>query len=145
MADRITKEKRSENMSHIRGTNTNLEISVRKKLFSLGFRFRKNDKRLPGKPDIFLPRYKTVIFINGCFWHHHQNCKFAYIPKTNTDFWMNKFKKNISNDKKHSLELREMGYHVIVVWECKLKKNFDKEMSRVIRLLRKYDGTRKTI
>lgn len=127
-------------MSHIRGANTTIEILVRKYLFGNGFRFRKNDKKLPGKPDVVLQKYKTVIFINGCFWHHHKNCKLAYIPKTNTDFWMNKFERNIRNDKKHSLELRKMGYHVITIWECKLRENFEREMSRVIRLLHNYAG-----
>ena len=140
MSDRITKEQRSQNMSRIKGTNTSLEIAVRKSLFEKGFRYRKNYKDLPGKPDIVLTKYKTTIFINGCFWHHHKNCKLAYIPKTNTDFWMDKFERNIRNDKKHSLELRRMGYHVITIWECKLKKDFDKEMRRVIRLLYKYGG-----
>ena len=110
-------------------------------MFGHGFRFRKNDKKLPGKPDVVLKKYKTVIFINGCFWHHHKNCKLAYIPKTNTDFWVNKFAKNIMNDKRHSRELRKMGYHVITVWECLLQKDFKREMNRVIRLLNKYRDT----
>lgn len=136
--DRISKEKRSLNMSHIRGKDTSIEIKVRKYLYQNGFRYRKNQIQLPGKPDIMFSKYKTVVFINGCFWHHHKNCKLANIPKTNTEFWMNKFERNVRNDRKHSLELRKMGYHVITVWECKLKKDFDREMRRIIRLLNKY-------
>lgn len=138
MSDRISKEQRSLNMSHIRGTETSLEIMVRKNLFKNGYRFRKNVKHLPGKPDIVLHKYNSVIFVNGCFWHHHSNCKLAYIPKSNTDFWMNKFERNMKNDRKHTRELRKMGYHVITIWECRLKKNFDGEMKRVTGLLSKY-------
>ena len=138
MFDTVSKEQRSINMSHIRGTDTSIETKVRKHLFKKGYRYRKNFKGFPGKPDIYLKRYHTIIFINGCFWHHHANCKLAYIPKTNPDFWMNKFERNIRNDKKHSLELRKMGYHVITIWECRLKKDFDKEMTRVIKLLNSY-------
>ena len=111
-------------MSHIHGTETTLEVKVRKYLFSYGFRYRKNDKKLPGKPDIVLKKYNAVIFINGCFWHHHENCKYAYIPKTNTVFWKNKFEKNMINDKKNSEKLTNMGFQVLTVWECKLKENF---------------------
>ncbi len=138
MTDSVSKEQRSINMSHIRGENTGLEIAVRECLFSQGFRYRKNDKKLPGKPDVVLKKYGAVIFINGCFWHHHAHCKLAYIPKTNTDFWINKFERNMKNDIKHSRELRKRGYHVITIWECRLKKDFDKEMKRVIKLLDSY-------
>ena len=138
MADRITKEQRSINMSHVHGTETSLEIKVRKELFSKGFRYRKNDRKLPGKPDIVLKKCNSVIFINGCFWHHHKNCKYATIPKSNNDFWINKLEKNMKNDRKHSRELRKMGYHVITIWECRLKKDFDKEMRRVTNLLNSY-------
>ena len=135
--DRLTKDNRSKNMSHIHGTETSLEIIVRKKLFKEGFRYRKNVKELPGKPDIVLKKYKTVIFINGCFWHRHKNCKYATIPKTNTDFWKKKLERNAENDKKHIKELRKMGYHVIIIWGCRIKKDFNKEMNRVCRLLTK--------
>ena len=130
--DRISKKQRSINMSHIHGTETTLEVKVRKYLFSYGFRYRKNDKKLPGKPDIVLKKYNAVIFINGCFWHHHENCKYAYIPKTNTVFWKNKFEKNMINDKKNSEKLTNMGFQVLTVWECKLKENFYEEMNMVI-------------
>ena len=139
MADRVSQEQRSINMSHIHGTNTAIEIMVRKYLFRNGFRYRKNDKSLPGKPDIVLKKYKTAIFINGCFWHHHSNCKLAYTPKTNTEFWIRKFEINCKNDRKHLRDLRKMGFHVITIWECQLNKSFDKELNRVIKLLNSYD------
>ena len=135
MADRITKEQRSSNMSHIRDKETSLEVMVRKHLFCCGYRYRKNDSKLPGKPDIVLKKYKTVIFVNGCFWHHHANCKYAYIPKSNVDYWSNKFERNMMNDKKNANKLRKMGYCVITVWECDLKKDFNKEMGRIITIL----------
>ena len=131
MADRITKEHRSWNMSRIRGKDTDIEKMVRSYLFSHGFRFRKNDKRYPGKPDVVLPKYRTVIFVNGCFWHRHEGCKYATTPKTNTDFWMEKFNKNVANDKLHNKQLQEMGWRVITIWECELKDSFEETMSRV--------------
>ena len=126
------------NMSHIHGKETKPEIMVRHYLHSMGFRFRKNRNDLPGKPDIYLGKYHTVIFVNGCFWHHHKNCRYASSPKSNTDYWNKKLERNIKNDRKHVRELRKMGYHVITVWECKLKKNFESEMNRVIKLLNLY-------
>ena len=123
--DKLTKEQRSINMSHIRGKNTSLEIAVRKRLFADGFRYRINVPDLPGKPDIVLPKYRTVIFVNGCFWHRH-NCKRATIPKTNTDYWIKKLENNVKNDEKNYALLRNLGWHVIVVWECEIKSDFDK-------------------
>lgn len=129
MADRITPEERSENMRKIKGKDTKPEILVRKYLFSKGYRFRKNDKRYPGKPDLILPKYKTAIFINGCFWHQHPGCRYAYMPKSRTEFWKAKFERNCENDQKHYSELEKMGWKVIVIWECRLaKKIFDEEM-----------------
>lgn len=113
-------------MSKISGKDTKPEILVRKYLFSKGFRFRKNVKDLPGKPDILLPKYKTIIFINGCFWHGHENCKKATLPATNTKFWREKISGNIIRDKKNIQKLREMGYKVIIVWQCELTSNFRK-------------------
>ena len=138
MADRVSKEQRSLNMSHIHGADTSLEIRVRKDLFKRGFRFRKNVKKLPGKPDLFLKKYNTAIFVNGCYWHRHKNCKYASVPKTNVEFWNSKFDRNVVNDKRVIRELRKKGYHVITIWECKLKKDFDKEMRRVSNLLDSY-------
>lgn len=116
------KKTRSYNMSRIKDKNTRPEEIVRKYLFSKGFRYRKNDKRLPGTPDIVLPKYKTVIFVNGCFWHGHKDCRYFVIPKTNTDFWLNKINTNIERDKRKQEALKELGWNVIVVWECELKK-----------------------
>ena len=121
MTDHITPEHRSWNMSRIKGKDTKIEVQVRSWLFSRGFRFRKNDKRYPGKPDIVLPKYKTIIFINGCFWHRHEGCKYATTPKTRTDFWLEKFERNI--DKLHVQQLEEQRWKVITLWECELKKS----------------------
>ena len=132
MTDRITPEHRSWNMSRIKGKDTKIEVKVRSWLFSKGFRFRKNDRRYPGTPDIVLPKYKTVIFINGCFWHRHEGCRYATIPKTRTEFWQEKFDRNVANDRMHKEELETMGWRVITLWECELKKNsFEETMNRL--------------
>ena len=110
-------------MSRIKGKNTKPEELVRKHLFSQGFRYRKNDKRLPGSPDIVLPKYKTVIFVNGCFWHGHEGCKHFVWPKSNEEFWKNKIKTNIERDNKKIEQLEELGWKVIIVWECELKQS----------------------
>ena len=130
--DTVSKEQRSLNMSHIKSKNTKIEIKVRKYLFSKGFRYRVNVKDLPGKPDIVLKKYKTVIFVNGCFWHRHKNCKLATTPKTNTEYWVNKFNHNIENDQKNYEKLNVLGWHVIILWECELKDNFEEIMEQVI-------------
>ena len=132
MADSVSKEQRSRNMSRIRSTNTSIEVKVRKYLFRSGFRYRKNVTALPGKPDIVLPKYKTVIFVHGCFWHRHEGCRYATTPSTNSEYWQQKFHRNIENDIRHSKELSEMGWNVITIWECELKKSFDDTMDRVI-------------
>ena len=116
-----SKETGSYNMSRIRSKDTKPEDTVRKYLFSKGLRYRKNDKRYPGTPDIVLPKYKTVIFVNGCFWHGHENCRYFVIPKTNTDFWINKICENKVRDREQQNRLKENGWHVIVVWSCGLK------------------------
>ena len=116
------KETRSYNMSCIKGKNTRPEEIVRKYLFSQGFRYRKNDKRLPGTPDIVLPKYKIVIFVNGCFWHGHEGCRYFVIPKTNTEFWTKKIETNRKRDIRKINDLQALGWKVIVVWECQLKK-----------------------
>ena len=121
MADVHSPETRSYNMSRIRGKDTKPEELVRKYLFSQGFRYRKNDARLPGKPDIVLPKYKTVIFVNGCFWHGHEDCKYYVLPKTNTDFWKAKIERNKARDLAEQHKLASMGWHCITVWECQLK------------------------
>lgn len=121
MTDHISPEHRSWNMSRIKGKDTKIEVKVRSWLFARGFRFRKNDNRYPGKPDIVLPKYKTVIFINGCFWHRHEGCKYATMPKTRVDYWNAKFERNVANDKLHIKQLEELGWNVITLWECELK------------------------
>ena len=117
------KKTRSYNMSCIKGKNTKPEEIVRKALFANGFRYRKNDRRLPGTPDIVLPKYRTVIFVNGCFWHGHSGCKYYVIPKSNTEFWLNKINSNIDRDAIKATQLKELGWRVITVWECELKKD----------------------
>ena len=121
MADVHSAETRSYNMSRIRGKDTKPEELVRKFLFSQGFRYRKNDVRLPGKPDIVLPKYKSVVFVNGCFWHGHTGCRYFVWPKNNAEFWKEKIVGNITRDQKNYMLLREQGWHVFVVWECELK------------------------
>lgn len=123
MADRHTPAQRSFNMSRIRSTNTKPEVLLRKKLFAEGFRYRINDKKLPGKPDIVLKKYNTVIFVNGCFWHGHTNCKYFVVPKTRTEFWMNKIGCNCERDIRNQEVLLELGWNVITVWECEVKKD----------------------
>ena len=110
-------------MSQIRSTDSEPELMVRKYLFSKGLRYRKNAKDLPGKPDIVLSKYKTVVFVNGCFWHGHHGCKYFVMPKTNTDYWSSKINRNIDRDKENYTKLEELGWNVITVWECQLKKD----------------------
>ena len=124
MTDIFSTEKRSDVMSKIKSKNTKPEKIVRSLLFSMGYRFRLHVKDLPGKPDIVLPKYKTVILVNGCFWHGHENCKDSGIPKTNSDFWYDKISKNKERDKRVSNELEQAGWKVLVVWECQIN---DKE------------------
>ena len=119
-------EQRSRNMSAIKSKNTKPEIAVRRLLHSMGYRFRLHRKDLPGSPDIVLPKYKTVIFVHGCFWHRHKNCKYASTPKTRQEFWEAKFRENINRDKLNQENLSSKGWKIIIVWECEIKdKNFD--------------------
>ena len=132
MADNHSKEVRSMNMSRIRSTNSKPEEIVRKYLFSKGFRYRKNVKKLPGCPDIVLPKYKTVIFVNGCFWHKHDCPRFVW-PSSNQEYWKPKILRNVERDKNICRELSSMGWNVITIWECELKKKvFEGTMERVI-------------
>ena len=121
MADNHSKETRSYNMSHIRSKNSKPEELVRKYLFSKGFRYRKNVRALPGCPDIVLPKYKTVVFVNGCFWHKH-NCPRFVWPSSNEDYWRPKILRNVERDRQNAERLKAMGWSVITVWECELKK-----------------------
>lgn len=119
--DKLTKEQRHRCMSAIRGKNTKPEMVVRKFLFGRGFRYRLNHPRLPGHPDIVLRKYRTVIFVNGCFWHGHDNCKYYRLPKTNVDFWRKKVERNKKRDVEEQRQLATMGWHCITIWECQLK------------------------
>lgn len=122
MVDTLSKEKRSWNMSRIKGKDTKPEIMLRSMLHKSGFRFHVHDKKLPGKPDIVLPRFNTVIFVNGCFWHRHKNCKYAYTPKSRQDFWSKKFEATLLRDAEKAKQLKNAGWNVVTVWECELKK-----------------------
>ena len=119
--DKLTKEQRHKCMSAIKGRNTKPELLVRKFLFSRGFRYRLNHPRLPGHPDLVLRKYKTVIFVNGCFWHGHKNCRYFVIPKTRTEWWLDKINRNIDRDQANILALKKSGWRVITIWECQLK------------------------
>ncbi|MCD4664166.1 MAG: DNA mismatch endonuclease Vsr [Bacteroidales bacterium] len=121
MADVHDKKTRSFNMSMIKGKGTKPEIIVRKFLFKNGFRYRLNYSKLPGKPDIVLPKYKIVIFVNGCFWHGHEGCKYFVVPKTRTEWWLNKINETKMRDIKKHQVLEELGWNVITIWECQLK------------------------
>src|SRR5438874_10023151 len=121
MADVHDKKTRSYNMSRIRSKDTKPEMIVRRFLFSQGFRYTLHDKKLPGKPDIVLPKYKTVIFIHGCFWHGHKGCKYFVVPKTRTEWWLNKINSNIANDTKAGKTLKKQGWKIINLWECDLR------------------------
>lgn len=122
-------------MSRIKAKDTSIEIRVRKWLYHHGYRYRKNVSTLLGKPDIVLKSYNTVIFIHGCFWHRHPNCKDATTPKTRTEFWQSKFAKNIANDKKNTQKLEEMGFRVLIIWECEINKHFDETVSKISRII----------
>ncbi len=121
MTDRISKERRSWNMSRIRSKDTVPEVRVRSFLHRAGYRFRLHDKSLPGSPDIVLKKHRTSIFVHGCYWHRHPGCKFAYTPKSRIEFWETKFQQNIDRDKKNEQLLVEMGWKVLTVWECETK------------------------
>ncbi|WP_068247337.1 very short patch repair endonuclease [Hydrotalea flava] len=118
--DKIT---RSYNMSQIKGKDTKPEMMVRKYIFSKGFRYRLHDKRLPGKPDIVLPKMKVAVFIHGCFWHGHTNCRYFVLPKTRTEWWLKKIERNKQLDSENLLKLKDAGWKVFTIFECKLKPN----------------------
>jgi DNA mismatch endonuclease (patch repair protein) len=137
--DRISKEHRSWNMSRIKNRNTKPELIVRSLLHRMGYRFTVNGPKntsLPGKPDIVLPKYKTVIFVHGCFWHRHKGCKYAYNPKTKKAFWNKKLADNVARDKKAWHDLKKLGWQAIMIWECKLsspqavRNSLGKQLSR---------------
>ncbi len=125
---------RSENMARVKSKNTKPEIFLRKKLWHEGFRYRVNYKELPGSPDIYIPKYKTAIFVNGCFWHMHENCKYSSIPKNNHEFWEKKLKGNVIRDRDNYKKLKDMGVKVIVVWGCEIKR-IEKENSELKKIV----------
>ena len=133
-ANHIISASRSKNMSAIKSKNTKPEIAVRKLLHSMGYRFRLHRKDLPGSPDIVLPKYKTVIFVHGCFWHRHENCKYASTPKTRKEFWENKFKSNLKRDAEVQEKIKNIGWQSVVIWECEIK---NKEIKDRLLLIKK--------
>lgn len=134
MSDTMTPFQRHQCMSNIHSTSTKPEVKLMKALWRDGFRYKKNDKRLPGTPDIVLPKYRTVVFVHGCFWHGHKGCKKYVIPKTNTDFWVNKVTRNQERDQEVWRQLEAKGWSVVIVWECELeKKRFEETIERVIK------------
>lgn len=137
MVDVHSKKIRSFNMSRIRNKDTHPEILVRKFLFSKGFRYRLNVKELPGKPDLVLKKYNTLIFVNGCFWHGHQNCKYFVIPKTRTEWWKAKIYATQQRDDENYIKLKKLGWNVIVVWECQLKKDKEKRLEELLKELKR--------
>ncbi|MDE5422910.1 DNA mismatch endonuclease Vsr [Ancylomarina sp. DW003] len=136
MADVHSKKIRSYNMSRIKNKDTSPEILVRKFLFAKGFRYRLNVKDLPGTPDIVLKKYKTIIFVNGCFWHGHKGCKYFVLPKTRTEWWLQKIKDTQKRDKKAEIELNVLGWRVITIWSCELKpKKVEQRLNSLINSL----------
>lgn len=131
MVDRIPKQRRSWNMSRIKGKDTKPELAVRSALHCAGYRFRVNRKDLPGKPDIVLPKFRTVIFVHGCFWHRHKGCKMSYSPKSNVEFWQEKFSATVARDKKAISALEISGWRVIVAWECEIKKDMKRLIAKI--------------
>lgn len=127
-----SKQKRSEVMSRIRGKHTKPEMILRSELFRKGFRFRVHQKDLPGKPDIVLPKYRTAIFVHGCFWHYHKDCREGRIPSTNSKFWTEKLQRNINKDEANIKALRKDKWKVQVIWECDIEKNLEKTMKKLI-------------
>lgn len=140
MADRLTRERRSWNMSRIRSRDTVPELVLRSLLHRAGFRFRLHPKQLPGRPDVILPKYRTAIFVHGCFWHRHRGCRNATTPSTRPEFWQAKFEGNVSRDARNHLELETAGWNVLTVWECELKVDAEGVARRVASKLRNDDS-----
>ncbi|MFA8434137.1 MAG: very short patch repair endonuclease [Marinifilaceae bacterium] len=137
MSDVHSKKTRSFNMSRIGSKDTTPEMLVRKYLFSKGFRYRLNVKNLPGKPDIVLRKYNTIIFVNGCFWHGHKGCKYFVVPKTRTEWWLSKISETQNRDRKNYENLKAMGWKVIVIWECQLKDTRKNQLEKLVKELKK--------
>ncbi len=143
MADVKTPEQRSRNMAAIKGKDTKPEMIVRKYLFSRGLRFRVQVRKLPGTPDIVLPKYKTAIFVNGCFWHGHEGCKYFRLPKSNVEFWKEKIERNIERDRESMQALLDLGWKVVRVWECELrnKANREETLNKIYTSITSPDGS----
>ena len=136
MVDKFSKHKRSEIMSHIKSKNTKPEITVRKIVYSLGYRYRLHRKDLPGKPDLAFIKKKKVIFINGCFWHGHSGCKKSALPDTNYEFWNDKIKNNVNRDTLNYQRLKDMGWKYLIIWQCEIKKDkLENIKSKIIHFL----------
>lgn len=135
--DKLTREHRSWNMSRIQGKNTGPEIAMRSMLHRNGFRFRLQEKGLPGKPDIVLPKFRTAIFVHGCFWHRHENCKYCYTPKSRNEFWDSKFQRTVQRDAEQMKALSATGWLPMVVWECEIKDNPVQTLKKVENVLKK--------
>jgi len=136
MPDTVSKERRSEIMSHIKSKNTSIELLLRKELHSLGYRFRVNYKLLPGKPDIVFTKRRIAIFIHGCFWHGHEiDCRYSHIPQSRQEYWNNKISKTKQRDDSHIKELSKNGWQVIIIWECEIKTKFEDTMNKLINII----------
>lgn len=139
MSDKLTPQQRHYCMSRIRGKATKPELKVRHWLWSHGYRYRLNVKSVPGKPDIVLRKYRTAIFVNGCFWHGHVGCSKYVVPKSNTEFWLTKIERNKERDQQNYKDLHDAGWHVIIIWECQLKKSIiDSTMYDVEHMLNRF-------
>lgn len=144
MADVMTPEQRSRCMAAVKGKDTKPEMIVRKYLFSRGMRFRVQVRKLPGTPDIVLPKYKTVIFVNGCFWHGHEDCKYFRLPKSNIEFWKEKIERNIERDRESMQALLDLGWKIIRVWECELRNKANREntLNKIYKSITSSESTR---
>ncbi len=129
MADKLSKEKRGWNMSRIKSKDTKPELLIRKALYKLGYRYRLHKKEVPGRPDIVLNRLKTLVFVNGCFWHRHEGCREASRPKTNSEFWENKIRKNVERDVRNYTTLQSLHWKVIVIWECEISNDIEQNIN----------------
>lgn len=134
MADIKSPEERSRNMSRIRGKDTKPEVYIRKRLYEKGFRYRKNSNIVPGHPDIWIGKYNTAVFVHGCYWHRHDGCRYAYMPKSRVEFWAKKFETNVKRDQEVRHQLMERGIRYLIIWECTISKMMksDDEERRVI-------------
>ena len=141
MADIVDPETRSRMMSGIRGKDTKPELALRRALHARGFRYRSHDKRLPGKPDLILPRFRAAIFVHGCFWHRHKGCKYATTPATRPEFWQSKFRENVERDQRNIDALLALGWRAAVVWECEIRKDLGEAVACTERWIK--DGANK--